>query len=688
MDCERLQAAVSARMDGERLSARLAAEVDRHLATCAACATFERTAWRLRERARFELAPAVPDLVEPIMAAVREAPGRRPGRLLQAVPGRRSATIPRRPRSPGRLAPVAAALVVGLVAGSLSMGGPWRQSRRATVASAEQVTEGVARAAALLTAYQARFSVTEHHFAPDLPVRELSMGVWFRAPDRFRLDVTDHTQYPARDRTPTDLRLVVNGSAWSSTAPSACPVGTCPPRTTVITNRVPFSGSTPTPTDLILPMNALADAHELQVVGRSAVLGRRAIRVRLTFEQAQPLFPFLSLGGSWRPFFPGDRVDLWLDATSWFPLRYEVFPAPGRERAQWALRFGLPPEPPGRPVFQVNALSVSEQPPPSSTFRIPTGRGTQDQGARTVPLSDLRKEAGFDPVVPEQVEGLDPYRAVLPAPADRSAAPETVISYSKGLNWLKVGETRGWTGDAPYGPVGLHAEEVRLPGGGVAYYEPATDEQGRRLSIHAEGIDLYLETTLPRDQLLRVAASLPVSGVPIPEAWRIRRSADGVTERLPLAAAVSRVRFPVMQPGPDGLPDGFALASSELVTVRHVGGLTLYFQATDSDLGVGPIRLHEEPSPELPPASSAAQSRVEVRGQVGRWTPDRHQLEWVEDGVYYSIDAPGLDLPGVLAVADSLVPVEGPATTTPSPLATPPDASTAPSASPPGGVLP
>ena len=63
----------------------------------------------------------------------------------------------------------------------------------------------------------------------------------------------------------------------------------------------------PAPTDLILPVASLADTNQLQVVGGGTVLGRDAIEVRLPFEQAEPLFPFLSLGGSWRPFFPKDR---------------------------------------------------------------------------------------------------------------------------------------------------------------------------------------------------------------------------------------------------------------------------------------------------------------------------------------------------------------------------------------------
>jgi hypothetical protein len=160
--------------------------------------------------------------------------------------------------------------------------------------------------------------------------------VWFRAPERFRLDLVDHTQYPTEDVTPTDLQLVVNGSSWYSVGPSACPVGVCPRTETVVENRVPFSASTPTPTDLILPVATLADANQLEVLGEGTVLGRPAIEVLLPFEWAKLLFPFLSLGGSWRPFFAGDRVDLWLDARQIGPtLEYVKKWAP----EDWPLAF-------------------------------------------------------------------------------------------------------------------------------------------------------------------------------------------------------------------------------------------------------------------------------------------------------------------------------------------------------------
>ncbi len=660
MDCRGVQAALSARMDGERLSPRVASAVERHLARCPACAAFDRAAWRLRERVRFEVAPAVPDLVEPIMAAVR-AEARAPA----SVPEARVGPPPERPRPrlaergrPAtrvrRLAPLAAALAFGTIAGSLVVGGPWQRPESAGVGAAE-ITRSVAAAAMRLSSYQARFEITERDLAPEVPVRHLSMDVWFRAPERFRLDVVDHTRYPSRDWTPNDLELVLNGSRWYSVAPSACPVGPCPPRVSRIRNRLPFSWSAPAPTDLVVPVATFADDAGIHVVGRGTVLGRSAVEVRMPFERARALFPFLSLGGAWRPFFPGDRVDLWLDSSSWSPLRYTVSPAPTREREAWALRFGLPREPPSHPVLVVAATFVSLRPPSAGVFRIPAGPGAEDQGARSVPLADVPAVTGFEPVTPTRLEGLHLYRVVVPPRGDGS---QTVITYARGLSYLKLAEARGRPEDAPLGPVGPQAQEVRLANGGLAYYEPATPEHGRRLSIHTGLSELYLETNLPRSALLRVAGSIPVAGAGIPQSWRVHSSADGATERLSLARAAATVSFPIAIPS--RLPAGYAFASAEIVRLGASTAVNLYFQQRDADFGGGPIRLHIEPGASLPPASSARQAGVDVDGSPGRWTPDRRQLEWVHDGVYYSLDAGGLDLAELLAIARSLRPYRAP----------------------------
>jgi hypothetical protein len=45
---------------------------------------------------------------------------------------------------------------------------------------------------------------------------------------------------------------------------------------------------------------------------------------------------------------------------------------------------------------------------------------------------------------------------------------------------------------------------------------------------------------------------------------------------------------------------------------------------------------------------------VEVGDVRGRFTPDRSQLEWIDGGLYRSLDAPGLELRELLAIATSI----------------------------------
>jgi len=140
---EQAERLLSARIDGERLSTRASASLEQHLETCAECRAFERGAYRLREAARFQVAPAVPDLVDEVMTAVG-AETDRPRSRLRVVRPERS---PRRSILP-RLAPVAAALVVGALIGSLVVGGPWQRPEAGSAFAATDVVEGISAAAA------------------------------------------------------------------------------------------------------------------------------------------------------------------------------------------------------------------------------------------------------------------------------------------------------------------------------------------------------------------------------------------------------------------------------------------------------------------------------------------------------------------------------------------------------------
>ena len=654
MDCSRSQAALSERMDGEHLAPRVTAALDQHLAGCATCRAFEQRAYRLREQVRFGVAPAVPDLVGPIMAAIeRESQVRAPARTRMRVMRSPRELRPRR-RLLTTLAPAVAALLVGAIAGSLLVGGPFRQPGGGAIAAAT-VTRGVASAASELSAYQASFQITEYHFATDVPVRELSMNVWFEAPEKFRLDIADHTSYPRPDFTPTDLSLVVNGSTWSSSGPAPCQFAQCPQEQTVITHRVPFSSTTPAPTDLVLPVTTLADANQLTVPGRGTVLGRSAVEVQLPFERAEGAVPIprpRRLVAAVLPQRPGRVV----------ARRLELVPA---------AMVGVPGE---RPRARSVGAPVRPAPGAVETRDL---RGVRPVGGRT------RADAGHlqDPAREDgdrcrrhrdrsrrrvETDGIRPgdsrhgrgARSVPSRPASRRGAADGRRDPHHVLEGPVLVEG-GRDAELEPGRV-LRAGRVPRAAG------PAVQWWGRVLRA---GLDrprpprvdpLGGHRPVRRDEPL--ARGAPRRGGVVAGPWhrdpRVMAGPDraGGRDRARLARRGGRptvVRPPRATPAPDRLRPRERRAREGAGPSRRERVLPASRRGS---------RLRTDPVPrrsraELPPASAASQSAVEVRGTEGRWTPDREQLEWVEDGVYYSLDASGLGLEDLLAVAASIGPL-------------------------------
>ena len=220
MNHEQAERLLSARIDGERLTTRASASLEQHLETCVECRAFERAAYRLREAARFQVAPAVPDLVEQVMTAVGAEAERPRARLRVVRPGGspRGSILP-------RLAPVAAALIVGALIGSLVVGDPG-SGPRPVRRSPPPRSPKASRPPPPGSTYQATFAIDERHLSPEVPERHLTMRVSFEAPERFRLDVVDHTDYPMA-ATPS-LKLVVDGSMVRG-GPGAVPGGDLPP---------------------------------------------------------------------------------------------------------------------------------------------------------------------------------------------------------------------------------------------------------------------------------------------------------------------------------------------------------------------------------------------------------------------------------------------------------------------------
>ncbi len=631
MNCERAQIELSAWMDGEP-AGRSAAAVDEHAAGCPSCKAFLAGSARVRTAVRIRPAEPVPDLVGPIMARVAAEP-RAPRRL------RRLPALARHHRARG-LTPVVAAAIAGIMAGSVVVGGPWQGPSNRPIAAAAVVLD-VQHAAPLLDAFAGTFAITERGFSASVPVRHLRMDVAFRAPQRFRMDVHDLTTYTSSSWTPNDLTFISDGASTYRSGPTGCPAslpaGGCPPTRTTITRASAYSAQAPAPADLVLPLTTFSSADGIDVLGAGRIAGHQAIEVRLTFARAQPLFPFLDLGGNWRPFFDQDRVDLWLDRSSWFPLRYSVYPSTDPARRAWELRFGMPVEASTASILDVQLTSFEQQPPDPALFTAP-GWSQPD----AMPLAAFPDRVGYLPVTFTSPGNLQLSSAVVP-PRDDPNAPRSVLLYTDGMSYVRLGERPNWGGPTVFGPVGDAAQQVGLSSGGVAYYEPASDGLGRRLAIHTSGTNLFLESNLPRAQLLQLAASLPIRGQPLPNAWTMVSGSGISIEQVAPADALARSPVPLELPAT--LPAGYVLASASIVSGQAgPTAVNFVFRQRETDTAGGPLVLHVQMADALPPASSAHQLLVDLNGISARWTQDREQLEWIRDGAYVSLQGPlGLD---------------------------------------------
>ena len=538
---------------------------------------------------RAQPAEPVPDLSGEILARVERLRGPRPGSRRQRV----------------RVAGIAAAAAALLVAGAAL---PFVE-RPPHLAAAGEIAREVRAAARTLPSYRATFAVVERGWHPRVPVRRMRASVSFLAPERFRLEIRDRTRYPSTGSWPrNDVVLVSAPRAWSIREPWSCPQGGLP-RCAVgverrrIVARQPFDGAGSLPTDIIVPLETLASSGGFTVLGEDRVLGRPAYRLLLPYRRAAPLVASLQAGGTWRSFEPFDRVHLWIDRETWFPLRFEV-------------RRGDGPT-----LLGVRALSFTgSRSPARSAFRVSRAGLAKDAGFRE--RSRLRSRS------PSYVAGLEPYRHGV------TATGQEIRTYAEGLTWLKV------TYDDPTRPDLLTtAEEVRLGRSGYAYFQPAAGwaEEGpsrRRVDVFGREARVHLESNLARAELLRVARSLGVRGRRL--SGTVRRGGVLVKRLRPEAA----LDFPFVLT-PTYLPQGYEPGSAFLTRSREGRRtVTIYYRRAEADFDGFGIRITEgRPVSLLPPSSESLHS-FPVAGRTVRWSEERGEAEWLDGSSYRAVAAP------------------------------------------------
>ena len=237
-------------------------------------------------------------------------------------------------------------------------------------------------------------------------------------------------------------------------------------------------------------------------MGTRRVAGRSATGVATTAAQVAPMLAGLAPpgAGNLRSLHPSDRAELWLDTQRLVPLALRVTAAPTDERRAWADANGYRDRP-GQVVLELTLARVSlDRPLEADAFPPPpAGPGPRTRGSATAGAGGgagrVRRPA---PVwLPA---GFRAHRAGV---AGEAPGPTVAVrTWTDGRAWVKVRATRTWAGGRLFGDLGELVHPVAL-GAGVVY----RSEDGTRVAVHGQGLDLLVTGSVSEADLARVATS-------------------------------------------------------------------------------------------------------------------------------------------------------------------------------------
>jgi hypothetical protein len=217
--------------------------------------------------------------------------------------------------------------------------------------------------------------------------------------------------------------------------------------------------------------------------------------------------------------------------------------------------------------------------------------------------------------------GMRPYR-------QGAAGDVAVRTWTDGRAWIKVRSTRSWPGARLFGDLGIAVRPV-----GRAY----VSEDGTRVAVHGDSIDVVVTGSVESAVLRRVAASLGVVGRPVPADW-----AEAAT--VTLATAERRVAGLLVLPAAAGFSPPAVRADGQAVVLVYAGP------------GERGVVLATRDGTALTPPLDPDATGVIVRRRTGRWSPRRGELEWVEGGRRWSLRSTTVGLAELVGLADDLEP--------------------------------
>jgi outer membrane lipoprotein-sorting protein len=602
--CELVQQALSARLDGEEGTVPGA---DDHVVRCADCSAFLEASTAVRRELRIAPVADVPD----VAAAVAR----------QLDLRRRTATR--------TVLVAAAAFLIGLVSAAtlLGVGGSSQP------AFAGSLPDRLLAAQRQVETLQATVTVTEHGWHADVGRRQFEGTLTYEAPESFALHLQDRTDYPGPDWVPGDIDVVVDDDkAWTRgvrSCPTAALPACTPPeaRTATITQRAPFDAASPVPLDLAVPAASFEGSAAPAILDQATIAGRPAIAVEVTAAQLDPLLSAFAATGNLRAVHPADPVRLWLDHESLVALRVEVRAAEDPERARWAASRSYD-DGPGEPVLTVELRDVAiDETLPSDAF------------AAAPPKASTATDGGFEDDAP--VEFVPAPRS-LPSglAAHRSGTLTTtdggkigVRTWNDGLRWLQIRATTDWGAGRLFGVSGDLVVPVTVADGSTVYADRATNA----VSVHADDVDVAVSGNMPLEDLIDIAADLPVEGRPVPNTWAEAEAASLTDAR----ATLPSLELPQNL---EGFGDPVLAIDEGFVVARYTGA------------GIRSFVLTQGPGSRLPPPLDNDAFTVTIDGHQARWSPARGELEWVDGDRLVSLRSTTVALAELAVIGEEMVP--------------------------------
>lgn len=505
----------------------------------------------------------------------------------------------------------AAAALVGVMVG-IVMAGPGRLD----TIQARELDGRLHTASPAVSGVQAELVVVERGWHPEVPERVYGGTLVYSAPEQLVIDLVDTTTYPEESWIHNDVLVEISNGDTRSIATTPCPVEGLPgclepPTETVRQNLRPFDDSVLAPLQIVGP-TGFARWNGLEVIATPRLDDRPTIQVETTVAGAD-VIAAVTDQGAWRRLHPTDRVVMWLDEETLVPVRVEVFAADSPDRELWEVRHGYNDEG-ENPILVISLTGLTEGPAPVGV-ELPS---EAPSGGFTDSTSEVPE--------PDMPPGFTPHRSGhRPLPGDGRIE---VATWSDGRSWLMVETTESWSESRLFGMNGPFARRVRLHPDSIGYLSP----DGDTLSLHSDGLDVVVSGSVPETLLVEAAASLDVTGREVPGDWA--EAAVVTADRLPAGALVPEV-------------EGWSI-------LGFVAGERIEILLTGS--GSRTVHAISRPGESLDPPVGADVTAVEVRGRPGRFDAASGTVEWLEDGLIYTLQSDTVGRQELIELAGQMSP--------------------------------